>query len=146
MTYDALVDAPKMTPLDEAVDRVGDRWSFLLVEALLSGPLRFGELRAVVPGIAPNILAQRLRRLEEKGVVLGRTYSERPPRRAYELTDEGPRLAGAIRVLAEWGARGAPGAEAMQHAACGTSLEAHWYCPTCARTIADTEASDLQFI
>lgn len=146
MAYDAVVDAPRMTPLDEAVDRVGDRWSFLLVEALLSGPLRFGELRAVVPGIAPNILAQRLRRLEEKGVVIGRTYSERPPRRMYELTDEGQRLAGAIRLLAQWGASGAPDAEAMQHAACGTSLEAHWYCPTCARTIADTEASDLRFI
>lgn len=146
MSYDGCMDAPRMTPLDEAVDRVGDRWSFLLVEALLSGPLRFGELRAVVPGIAANILAQRLRRLEEKGVVVGQTYSERPPRRVYELTDEGQRLAGAIRLLAEWGARGAPGAEAMQHAACGTALEAHWYCPTCARTIADTEASDLRFI
>ncbi len=134
------------TALDEAVDRVGDRWSFLLVEALLEGARRFGELRAAVPGIAPNILAQRLRRLEEKGVVVGQVYSEHPPRRAYELTDDGKQLASAIRLLADWGARGAPGAEALQHAACGTALEAHWYCPTCARTIADSEASDLRFI
>ena len=135
-----------MTPLDEAVDRVGDRWSFLLVEALLAGPLRFGDLRSVVPGIAPNILAQRLRRLEQKGVVSGQTYSERPPRRAYELTEDGQRLAGALRLLAEWGARGATDTEPMQHAACGTALEAHWYCPTCARTIEDSEASDLRFV
>ena len=146
MPYDALVEHPAITPLDEAVDRVGDRWSFLLVEALLSGPRRFGELRAAVPGIAPNILAQRLRRLELKGVVVARAYSERPPRQAYELTQEGKQLAGAIRLLAEWGARGAPDAEPTQHAACGTALEARWYCPTCDRTVEDAEASELRFV
>ncbi len=146
MPYDSRVEQPAITALDEAVDRVGDRWSFLLVEALLAGPRRFGELRAAVPGIAPNILAQRLRRLEQKGVVVGQTYSQRPPRRAYELTDEGQQLASAIRLLADWGARGAPNAEALQHAACGTALEAHWYCPTCARTIEDAEASELRFV
>ena len=146
MPYDDRVEQPALTALDEAVDRVGDRWSFLLVEALLSGPHRFGELRAAVPGIAPNILAQRLRRLEQKGVVVGQTYSDRPPRRAYELTGEGQQLASTIRLLAAWGARGAPDAEPMQHAACGTALEAHWYCPTCTRTIDDSEASDLRYI
>ena len=147
MTYDwPRMDQRAASPLDEAVDRVGDRWSFLLVEALLGGPRRFSELRDAVRGIAPNILSERLKRLEQKGVLVGRVYSDRPPRRAYELTADGQQLAGAIRLLADWGARGSPGAETLQHAVCGTQLEASWYCPTCARKVEDAEASDLRFV
>ena len=50
------------TPLASALERVGDRWSFLVVEALLDGARRFGELELSIPGIAPNILADRIRR------------------------------------------------------------------------------------
>lgn len=134
------------TALDEAVDRVADRWSFLIVEALLAGPRRFSELREAMPGIASNILAQRLRRLEEKGVISSEEYSRRPPRRSYALTAEGLELAGPIRLLSDWGARTAPGAEALAHAACGTQLEAHWYCPTCDRRVDEQEAPQLRFI
>ena len=134
------------SPLDEAVDRVGDRWSLLLVEALLPGARRFNELLEAVPGIAPNILSHRLKRLEQKGVLVARSYSDRPPRQSYELTDAGQELGGAIRLLADWGARAAPGAEPLHHAECGTQLEAQWYCPSCERMIPDGEATDLRFI
>ena len=134
------------TALDEAVDRVSDRWSFLVVEALLGGPRRFSELRDVVRGIAPNILAQRLRRLEEKGVLTSQEYSRRPVRRVYELTGAGRELAGPIRMLADWGARSAPGAESLQHAACGTQLEARWYCATCDVSVDEEEAPQLRFM
>ena len=147
MTYDAAtMDPGARTALDEAVDRVGDRWSLLLVDALLVGPRRFSELREVLPAIAPNVLSQRLRRLEEKGVLTTRLYSERPARRTYELTAEGRQLAGPIRLLADWGARAAPEADAIQHVACGTALEAHWYCPTCDRSVDEEEAPQLRFI
>ena len=75
------------TALDRALGRVGDRWSFLVVEALLDGPRRFNDLAAAVPGIAPNILTDRLRRLEREGVLVSRTYQERPPRSDYALTE-----------------------------------------------------------
>jgi DNA-binding HxlR family transcriptional regulator len=64
-------------PLDAALSRVGDRWSLLLVEVLLDGPCRFSKLEAALPGIASNVLAQRLKRLEREGVVGARPYSER---------------------------------------------------------------------
>jgi DNA-binding HxlR family transcriptional regulator len=132
--------------LDAALGRVGDRWSFLLVEALLDGPRRFSELVATLPGIAPNILTDRLRRLEREGVLVGRKYSERPARMAYALTADGLELAGVLRLLAAWGAAGSSGAEGLRHVACGSLLEAHWYCPTCARTVdEDDEASALRF-
>jgi DNA-binding HxlR family transcriptional regulator len=68
MPYDRGMASPP-SPLAAALERVGDRWSLLLVEALLTGPRRFGELSAAVQGIAPNILADRLRRLESERVV-----------------------------------------------------------------------------
>jgi DNA-binding HxlR family transcriptional regulator len=131
--------------LDAALERVGDRWSFLLVEALLGGPRRFNELLEQVPGIAPNILTERLRRLERERVVATRPYSERPARLSYLLTQEGQELAGVLRLLATWGARGSDRAEALRHLACGSALEAHWYCPTCARAVDEAEASTLRY-
>jgi DNA-binding HxlR family transcriptional regulator len=126
------------SPLDAALSRVGDRWSFLVVEALLDGPRRFNDLAAQIVGIAPNILTDRLRRLEREGVLVGRTYSERPARMAYSLTEDGHELAGVLRLLAAWGS-GASGTEGLRHLACGSLLEARWYCPTCAVTVDETE-------
>jgi len=136
-----------ITPLAAALVRIGDRWSPQVVEALLAGPLRYGELQAAVAGIAPNILADRLRRLEADGLLASTAYVERPPRFEYRLTAEGRALAGALRLLADWGALhgGAAGAdhEAVRHRVCGTALGAHWYCPTCGDVVdVDVDAID----
>ncbi len=122
------------SPLDAALARVGDRWSLLVVEALLGGPQRFNDLLAAIPGLATNVLSQRLKRLESEAVVVARPYSERPPRFSYELTAAGAELAGALRLLASWGGTGTG---APRHAPCGTPLEPRWHCPTCATTVND---------
>ena len=145
MPYDPRMSAPT-SPLAAALERVGDRWSLLLVEALLPGPRRFGELAEAVPGIAPNILAERLRRLEAERVIRSSPYSQRPPRFVYQLTDEGAELAGALRLLADWGSRVAREAEPVRHAACGTPLEARWFCPTCARAVEGSEADEVRYV
>jgi DNA-binding HxlR family transcriptional regulator len=138
------------TPLDEALVRVGDRWSLLVVDALLEGPRRFNELLADLPGIASNVLTQRLRHLESHRVVVARPYSGRPVRFAYELSAEGRQLAGALRLLAQWGLDHAgPGHShggAVEHGACGTPLEARWYCPTCDRLVDEDEDSALRYL
>lgn len=131
--------------LDAALERVGDRWSLLVVEALLAGPRRFNDLLAAVPGIAANILTDRLRRLEAGRVITARPYSQRPPRVAYGLTDDGRELAGVLRLLATWGAGGSDAAETLRHLACGSALEARWFCPTCARPVDEDEASSLRY-
>lgn len=135
---------PSPTPLGAALERVGDRWSLLLIEALLDGPRRFGELSEAVAGIAPNILADRLRRLEGERILRAVPYSDRPPRFTYALTDEGQELAGVLRLLADWGSRGSVNAEPMRHALCGTPVEARLWCPTCARPIDEPEADELR--
>jgi DNA-binding HxlR family transcriptional regulator len=132
--------SPGNSALDGAMARVGDRWTLLVVDALLEGPRRFNELAAAVPGLAPNILSARLRRLEREGLVVAAPYSERPTRYEYRVSAEGRELAGALRLLARWGARAAGGdAEGIRHRSCGTLLEARWYCPTCERV---TEQAD----
>jgi DNA-binding HxlR family transcriptional regulator len=143
MPYDPAM-ASTDSPLAAALERVGDRWSLLLVEALLPGPRRFGELEEAVSGIAPNILADRLRRLESERIVSATPYSERPPRFAYALTDEGAELAGALRLLADWGSRVSRESEPLRHAACGTPVEARWYCPTCDRPVEGREAEQVR--
>jgi len=145
MSYDLGMPMPQ-TPLAAALERVGDRWSLLLIEALLDGPRRFNELSDVVAGIAPNILADRLRRLEGERIVRATPYSERPPRFTYALTDEGLELAGVLRLLADWGARGSAHAEPMRHALCGTPVEARLWCPTCSRSLDEPEAEGLRFV
>jgi DNA-binding HxlR family transcriptional regulator len=143
MPYDPVMASPD-SPLAAALERVGDRWSLLLVEALLPGPRRFNELGEAVTGIAPNILADRLRRLESERIVSATPYSERPPRFAYALTDEGQELAGALRLLADWGSRVSRESEPLRHAACGTPVEARWYCPTCDRPVEGKEAEQVR--
>src|SRR3954470_22097129 len=108
-TMDAMTDEEqtRTSALDVALGRVGDRWSFLIVEALLDGPRRFNDLADAVPGIAPNILTDRLRRLEREGAVVSRAYQERPPRQDYTLAEDGRELAGVLRLLAAWGSSGA---------------------------------------
>ncbi len=124
--------------LEAALDRVGDRWSLLIVDALLDGPRRFGELREALPGIAANILTDRLRRLERERILVAAPYSRRPLRMEYALSGDGRDLASALRLLADWGTR-RTGGEPLRHDRCGTPVEARWFCPTCAVAVSDAE-------
>jgi DNA-binding HxlR family transcriptional regulator len=139
-------DPRAASPLADALERVGDRWTLLIVGALLDGPRRFNDLSDDVGGIAPNILTQRLRHLEREALVVAQPYSERPPRYVYELTAAGRELAGALRLLADWGARHGDEAEPLRHTECGTPLEARWYCPACDTAVDEDDAEDAQLV
>jgi DNA-binding HxlR family transcriptional regulator len=141
-----MADAAPTSALAEALARVGDRWTLLVIEALLAGPRRFGDLQSELPGIAPNILTQRLRHLEQEALVVSRPYSDRPPRFVYELTSAGGELAGALRLLADWGARHAESPDPLRHAECGTALEARWWCPSCEVPVEEGAAQEGELI
>ncbi len=132
-------------PLADALLRVGDRWTLLIVAALLVGPKRFNELHEELDGIAPNVLSARLKALTEQALVVAQPYSERPPRFTYELSESGRELAGALRLLADWGARTGSG-EPYRHEACGSPLEARWWCPTCELVVDDPEDDDVVYV
>ncbi|GAA1829529.1 winged helix-turn-helix transcriptional regulator [Agromyces salentinus] len=88
-----------------ALDLIGERWALLVVRELLFGPKRFTDLRAGLPGASPNVLAQRLRELDEAGVL--RRHRLLPPAAAtvYELTPWGRQLEPVIIALGRWGGR-----------------------------------------
>jgi DNA-binding HxlR family transcriptional regulator len=133
------------SPLHHALTRIGDKWSLLLIAALLDGPKRFGDLLGAAPGIAPNILSQRLQHLEREALVVARPYSERPPRFSYELTASGQELVGALRLLSDWGARQGDG-EAPRHVDCGTPLQVRWWCPACEQPVDEPDAEDVHVV
>lgn len=139
---------PPVSALDAALVRVGDRWSLLVVESLLAGPRRFGELLEHLDGLAPNILSSRLNALGAAGIVAARPYSRRPHRVTYGLTASGDELAGALRLLALWGSRQSGGGDVQprRHATCGTPIEVRWWCGTCGRAVDDGEAPDLDYV
>ncbi len=140
--------------LNAAAARVGDRWTLVIVAALLEGPRRYGELQEALPGVATNVLSKRLKLLEAEGLVVASAYSRRPTRFAYQLTATGAALTDALRLLAQWGADhpaagvdGGPAeaTEPLRHAACGTPVEARWWCATCGRQVEPAEASDTRW-
>ena len=92
-------------PMAHALDLVGERWALLVVRELMHGPKRYTDLVDCLPGIGTNILAARLRDLEERGIVTRRTLPPPAASRVYDLTDYGRGLRPAMRELALWGAR-----------------------------------------
>lgn len=87
-----------------ALDLVGERWALLVIRELVLGPKRFTDLKAGLPGIGTNILAARLRELEEGGVVQRRRLPPPAASAVYELTEYGRELRPALLALGRWGA------------------------------------------
>ena len=88
-----------------ALDIAGDRWTLLIVRDLLRGRNTYGALAASDEGIPTNILAERLRRMEDLGLIEAKPYQERPVRYAYALTGKGRDLGEVLAALARWGKR-----------------------------------------
>ena len=88
-----------------ALDLVGERWALLVVRELLLGPKRFTDLRAGLPHIGPDILAQRLRELEQAGVLRRDQLPPPAGARVYELTDWGHGLEPVVLALGRWGSQ-----------------------------------------
>ena len=82
---------------------IGDRWTALILRGLFRGYRRYNDLLASLEGISPNLLADRLERLEQDGIVERMLYCQRPPRGEYHLSPRGRRLAPIIEALRQWG-------------------------------------------
>jgi DNA-binding HxlR family transcriptional regulator len=95
------------------LDVVGERWALLVVRELVLGPKRFTDLRTHLPGIATDVLSQRLRQLEAAGVLRSTTLRSPASGRAYELTERGRDLEPVLHALGRWGSR--EGFEAARH-------------------------------
>jgi DNA-binding HxlR family transcriptional regulator len=88
-----------------AIELIGKRWTGAIVSALTERPMRFGELRKTIPGLSDRLLSQRLRELEEEGLVQREVEAGTPVRVTYSLTDVGDDLGPAIHELKAWAKR-----------------------------------------
>jgi DNA-binding HxlR family transcriptional regulator len=126
---------PEECPVAATLDAVGDRWTLLIVRDLLRGIVRFADLSRSLAPIAPNLLADRLRRLEELELVERRIYSERPLRAEYALTEAGRGLAPVIITLGRFGIDrlGRPEPDYLAaHVGCGGRVPpTAWRCLEC---------------
>ena len=96
------------------LDLVGDRWSLLVIRDLLSGKRTFSELVASAERIPTNILADRLKRLEEAGIIVSAAYHEHPVRYAYSLSPKGLALGDVLLALVRWGKQYIPGTKVLK--------------------------------
>jgi DNA-binding HxlR family transcriptional regulator len=99
------------------LDIVGDKWSLLVIRDLLSGKTTYGELVESQERIPTNILADRLRRLEQAGIIVKTAYQERPVRFAYALSAKGKDMGGILLALVRWGRKHIPGTQVLKTAA-----------------------------
>jgi DNA-binding HxlR family transcriptional regulator len=101
-----LLSAPFHCPIARSLDIVGERWTILILRELVRfGPRKFQEFERGLPGISPNTLSARLKRLEEAEIVERRFYEQHPPRAEYVLTAKGGELRPVLKALFEWGQR-----------------------------------------
>ncbi|MFF1923992.1 winged helix-turn-helix transcriptional regulator [Streptomyces sp. NPDC058221] len=104
-----------------ALDAVGDRWTLLIVRELLAGPRRYTDLHADLPGVSTDVLASRLRDMEQGGLATRRRLPPPAAASVYELTERGHGLLPVLVALAEWGA------PALTERRPTDAVRAHWF-------------------
>ena len=102
MSNPVLKPQRSICPIAATLDLVGDKWSLILVRDLMIGKSRFNEFLESSEGITTNILTNRLRRMEETGLIARDLYQEHPPRYAYRLTRRGRKLLPILQDMCRW--------------------------------------------
>ncbi|MFB2598686.1 winged helix-turn-helix transcriptional regulator [Herbiconiux sp. P17] len=142
---EAMVDEPverRECSIANSLAVLGERWTFLVVREMLYGAHRFEQI-AGYTGISRDILAVRLRTLQEHGVIEKRQYSEHPPRFEYHLTESGRELLPVLLSLAKWGSKWANGdsePRPFMHS-CGHRLDIAYSCVQCGEQL---HAEDIE--
>lgn len=103
-----------------ALDRIGNRWTLLIVRELLTGPKRFSDLASGLPGVATNLLSSRLKMMEADGLIEHQTMPPPAASAVYVLTEPGLRLAEPVHSLVRWGG------QFMHHRAPRQAFRPHW--------------------
>ena len=117
-----------------SLELIGERWTLLIVRDIFRRKRRFDEIQKNL-GIARNVLANRLDRLVEQGILEKRPYQERPPRYEYLLTEKGIDLWPVLASLIKWGDKHEPGEHGppatLRHKGCGGGISDHFICEDC---------------
>ena len=93
----------KNCPVEQTVNIIGGKWTLLILRDLFEGTKRFGEIRVSLNGVSPKTLTDKLRALENDGIIQRKIYPEVPPRVEYSLTKRGQTLKKIFVAMQEWG-------------------------------------------
>jgi DNA-binding HxlR family transcriptional regulator len=131
-------DPPSACSIERTLEAIGDRWTLLILRDSFRGVRRFEDLQRDL-GIARNILADRLQKLVDRGILTRTPYSSRPPRYEYRLTPKGVDLSPALVALMHWGDKwlaedGQPPL-VLTHKHCGAPLDQSFICWSCDETV-----------
>ena len=130
----------------KALEVIGERWSLLIVRAVMHGNRRFGEMQESL-GIARNVLSARLQRLVDEDILERRAYPESPPRYEYFLTQKGLDLWPALIALLNWGDRYSPSPEGPRrlivHKQCGGTVSERGICESCGKVLTARDAKQV---
>jgi DNA-binding HxlR family transcriptional regulator len=130
----------------KALEVIGERWSLLIVRAVMHGNRRFGEMQESL-GIARNVLSARLQRLVDEDILERRAYQDSPPRYEYFLTEKGLDLWPALIALLNWGDRYSPAAEGPRrlivHKECGGLVNERGICADCGKVLTARDAKQV---
>ncbi|HEY3434220.1 MAG TPA: helix-turn-helix domain-containing protein [Solirubrobacterales bacterium] len=130
----------------KALEVIGERWSLLIVRAVMHGNRRFGEIQESL-GIARNVLSARLQRLVDEEILERRAYQESPPRYEYFLTEKGLDLWPALIALLSWGDRYSPSPEGPRrlivHKECGGTVSGRGICESCGKLLHARDAKQV---
>ena len=96
-------EAPAGCPVERALSIVGGKWTLLILHELMTGPRRFTELQRGLGSASPKVLTERLREMEQAGLLTRTAYAEVPPRVEYALTAQGHALQPIMHALVTWG-------------------------------------------
>ncbi|MEX2081059.1 MAG: helix-turn-helix domain-containing protein [Dehalococcoidia bacterium] len=108
MAEPRMYDAQQHCPVARTLDVVGDRWTVLILRDLSWGRQKFSELLASLSGISPNLLSDRVKKLEQSGMVERVFYSDHPPRAQYKLTAKGKAFVPVLVALSDYGEQWEP--------------------------------------
>jgi DNA-binding HxlR family transcriptional regulator len=130
----------------KSLEVIGERWSLLIVRDVLHGNRRFSEIQRSL-GVARNVLAARLQRLVDEGILERRAYQESPPRDEYFLTEKGLDLWPALIALQGWGDRHSTGPEGppmlLVHKVCGGPISDRGICKSCGEVLNARDATQV---
>jgi DNA-binding HxlR family transcriptional regulator len=130
----------------KALEVIGERWSLLIVRAVMHGNRRFGEIQESL-GIARNVLSARLQRLVDEEILERRAYQESPPRYEYFLTEKGLDLWPALIALLNWGDHYSPSPDGPRrlivHKECGGTVSERGICESCGKLLTARDAKQV---
>jgi DNA-binding HxlR family transcriptional regulator len=129
----------------QTLNIVGDRWTLLIIHEILIGNSRFNDIKNNLKGISSNLLSDRLKYLQEAGLISADLYSEHPPRYGYHLTESGQDLEHVFNAFILWGEKHLDKCyKKLVHPKCNHPVSISYYCSHCEENVEDISVVEVE--